>query len=125
MASVTSIKKAADYVLKTPILRQFMLPVAKTFTYLSGYREIGLRLDDLMIEETPLMQKVISRLPADESYARNYRIITAHQLVLSAKVLPPSKVLKPEEDIPYMLPYILEAEAEEFEKEELNNIAKA
>ncbi|KAG7735440.1 hypothetical protein KL932_004647 [Ogataea haglerorum] len=100
MASVTSIKKAADYVLKTPMLRQFMLP-------------------------TPLMQKVISRLPADESYARNYRIITAHQLVLSAKILPPSKVLKPEEDIPYMLPYILEAEAEELEKEELNHIAKA
>ncbi|KAG7764322.1 hypothetical protein KL931_004844 [Ogataea haglerorum] len=90
-----------------------------TFTLLTS------RLDDLMIEETPLMQKVISRLPADESYARNYRIITAHQLVLSAKILPPSKVLKPEEDIPYMLPYILEAEAEEFEKEELNHIAKA
>ncbi|KAG7825005.1 hypothetical protein KL942_001581 [Ogataea angusta] len=112
MASVTSIKKAADYVLKTPMLRQHR----SLLTF---------RLDDLMIEETPLMQKVISRLPADESYARNYRIITAHQLVLSAKVLPPSKVLKPEEDIPYMLPYILEAEAEEFEKEELNNIAKA
>ncbi|KAH3662317.1 hypothetical protein OGAPHI_005568 [Ogataea philodendri] len=87
--------------------------------------ELGLILDDLIIEENPLMQTVLSRLPAEESYARNFRIITAHQLTLSAKVLPPSKVLKPEEDIRYLLPYILEAEAEAAEKEELNNIAKA
>ena len=69
------------------------------------------------------MQKAIARLPASESYARNYRILTAHQLSLSQSVLPESKAVKPEEDVPYLTPYILEAEAEAFEKDELNNIS--
>ncbi len=68
------------------------------------------------------MQKAISRLPEQESYARNFRIITAHQLSLSQSILPASKALKPEEDIAYLEPYILEAEAEAVEKDLLNNI---
>lgn len=68
------------------------------------------------------MQKAISRLPADVSYARNYRFITAHQLALSHQLLPPSKAVKPEEDTHYLIPYILEAEKEAFEKAELDNI---
>lgn len=68
------------------------------------------------------MQKAISRLPADESYARNYRFITAHQLSLSHQLLPESKAVKPEEDTNYLVPYILEAEKEAFEKAELDSI---
>lgn len=67
------------------------------------------------------MQKAISRLPAEESYARNYRIIAAHQLALSADILPDSKAIKPSEDTPYLTPYLLEAEAEIAEKAALNN----
>ncbi|GMF37953.1 unnamed protein product [[Candida] boidinii] len=123
MASLTHVLKQADFVLKTPLLRQILVPTAKIFTYYAGYREMGLKLDDVLIEETPVMQKAIARLPASESYARNYRILTAHQLSLSQSVLPESKAVKPEEDIPYLTPYILEAEAEAFEKDELNNIS--
>lgn len=68
------------------------------------------------------MQKAISRLPADESYARNYRFITAHQLALSHQLLPANKAVKPEEDTHYLIPYILEAEKEAFEKAELDSI---
>lgn len=121
MSTLTAVKKQAEFVLRTPLLRQIALPAAKVFTSLSGYRSLGLKLDDLLIEETPEMQKAISRLPAEESYARNYRIISAHQLAVSIDVLPKEKELKPEEDTPYLTPYILEAEAEAFEKEALNN----
>lgn len=121
MSTVTLVKKQADFILKTPLLRQLLLPAAKVFTNFSGYRNMGLKLDDLIWEENPAMQKAISRLPTEESYARNYRIMTCHQLAVSVDVLPDSKAIKAEEDTPYLLPYILEAEAEIAEKEALNN----
>lgn len=121
MSTVTLVKKQAEFVLKNPLLRQLMVPAAKVFTNLSGYRNLGLKLDDLLIEETPAMQKAISRLPAEESYARNYRIIAAHQLAVSIDVLPDSRALQAKDDTPYLTPYILEAEAEIAEKEALNN----
>ncbi|GMM33248.1 ubiquinol--cytochrome-c reductase subunit 7 [Saccharomycopsis crataegensis] len=120
--SVTSIVKTVDFILKTPALASVLVPVSKVFTELSGYRKIGLRFDDLIAEETPIMQKAISRLPASESYARNFRIITAHQCTLSHQLLPLSKQVKPEEDVPYLIPYILEAEAEAAEKKELDEM---
>lgn len=122
MTSVSAVKKQAEFILHTPILRQLFVPVAKTFTYFSGYRNMGLRLDDLLWEENPIVQTAIRRLPADESYARNFRILTAHQLSLSHDVLPDAKAVQPEEDVPYLTPYILEAEAAAKEKEDLNNI---
>lgn len=121
MSTLSLVKKQADFILNTPLLRQLALPASKYFTALAGYRNVGLRLDDLLIEETPVAQKAISRLPTEESYARNYRIITAHQLFLSHDLLPESKVLKAEDDVPYLTPYILEAEAEAAEREALNN----
>ena len=74
------------------------------------------------MEETPVMQKAISRLPDEEIYARNYRFITAHQCSLSHQLLPANQAVKPEEDTHYLVPYILEAEKEAFEKAELDNI---
>lgn len=125
MATLTSVIKSCDYVLKTPMLKSVLVPSSKWFTKLSGYRKLGLRLDDILIEETPVMQKAISRLPAEESYLRNYRILTAHQLSLSHNLLPESKQVSDEDDTAYLTPYILEAEAENAEKAELDNISFA
>lgn len=80
------------------------------------------RFNDLILEETPIAQKALSRLPEEEIYARNFRMITAHQCALSHQLLPPSKAVKPEEDSHYLIPYLLEAEKEAFEKVELDNI---
>lgn len=96
--------------------------MAKTYVAYSGYREMGLKLNDLFAEESPVMQKAIARLPESESYARNFRILTAHQCSLSHTLLPADKAVKPEEDTHYLLPYILEAEKEAFEKAELDNM---
>lgn len=120
--SFTSIVRTANFILSRPTLSKVVVPVAKAFCNYAGYREMGLKFNDLLLEETPIMQKALRRLPADESYARVYRLINAHQLSLSHDLLPASKAVKPQEDDHYLLPYILEAENEAFERAELDNI---
>ena len=122
MASLTSVVKATDFVLKTPILAKIFVPLGKLYCQYSGYRQMGLRFDDLICEESDVMQTAIRRLPPSEVYARNFRMITAHQCAFTHHLLPENKQLKPEDDIPYLTPYILEAEAEAAEKELLDNI---
>lgn len=68
------------------------------------------------------MEKAIQRLPANELYARNFRQLTAAQNAITHHLLPVEKQVKPEEDKPYLLPYLLELEAEAAEREQLNNI---
>lgn len=49
-------------------------------------------------------------------------MLTAHQCSLSHQLLPPNKAVKASEDDHYLIPYLLEAEKEAFEKKELDNI---
>ncbi|BAO37656.1 cytochrome b-c1 complex subunit 7 [Kluyveromyces marxianus] len=121
----TSIVKIGDYILKTPALAKVVVPIAHQFINLSGYRKMGLRFDDLIEEENDIAQTALRRLPADESYARIYRIVNAHQLALTHHLLPKEKYLKAEDDVPYLTPYLLEAEAFAKEKEELDNLEVA
>lgn len=120
--SFTSIVKMGDFILKSPALSKVCVPVAHQFIKYAGYRKLGLRFDDLITEETPLMQTVLKRMPQDESYERVYRIIRAHQSELTHHLLPRNQWIKAHDDIPYLLPYILEAEAAAKEKEELDNL---
>ncbi|CAI5760606.1 unnamed protein product [Candida verbasci] len=120
--SVTSIVKVANFILSRPTLAKVVTPIAQKFVAYAGYREMGLKFNDLLQEESPVMQKALKRLPEDVSYARVNRLITAHQLSLSHHILPADKAVKPEEDDHYLIPYILEAEKEAFEKAELDNI---
>ena len=122
MSSLTTVVKAVDFILKTPVLAKAFVPLGKLYCQYAGYRQIGLRFDDLIAEESDVMQTAIRRLPPSESYARNYRMLTAHQCAFTHHLLPESKQLKPEDDIPYLTPYILEAEAEAAERELLDNI---
>ncbi|CCC66581.1 hypothetical protein NCAS_0A00200 [Naumovozyma castellii] len=123
--SFTSIVKIGDYILKSPTLSKFCVPVAQKFVKYSGYRKLGLTFNDILAEENPVMQTAIRRLPEEDSYARNYRIIRAHQTELTHHLLPRNEWIKAQEDVPYLLPYILEAEAATKEKEELDNLEVA
>lgn len=120
--SLTSIVKIGDQILKSAALSKILVPVAHQFVKLSGYRELGLKFDDLISEENPIAQTALRRLPEDESYARIFRIIRAHQTELTHHLLPKNEWIQPQEDVPYLLPYILEAEAAAKEKEELDNL---
>ncbi|SCV02848.1 LANO_0G00606g1_1 [Lachancea nothofagi CBS 11611] len=118
----TSIAKMGDFILKSPALSKVVVPVAHQFVKFAGYREMGLRFDDIVSEENDLVQKALARLPSDESYARNFRMLRAHQLSLTHHLLPKAQWVKSEEDKPYLFPYLLEAEAEAKEKEDLDNL---
>ncbi|KAF8453484.1 cytochrome b-c1 complex subunit 7 [Terfezia claveryi] len=91
---------------------------------LAGYRKIGLLADDLISEEDPIVQQALKRLPPKASYDRVYRMRRAMQCSLSHTLLPPNEQTKPEEDIPYLLPYINELLREKAEREELDALTK-
>ncbi|CAL9738644.1 cytochrome b-c1 complex subunit 7, mitochondrial [Monosporozyma servazzii] len=120
--SFTSIVKIGDYILKSPTLSKVCVPVAKKFVNLAGYRKLGLRYNDLLSEENPILQTALRRLPEDESYSRNYRIIRAHQQELTHQLLPRNEWVKATDDANYLMPYILEAEAEAIERDQLDNL---
>lgn len=121
MATHTSIVKAGDFILRTPALKAIFVPAAKVFCSYAGYRQLGLKFDDLIHEENPVVAKALSRLPSEEVYARNFRMLTAIQCAITHHLLPAEKALKPSEDTPYLLPYLLEVEAEIAEKQQLDN----
>lgn len=120
--SFTSIAKVGEYILKSPTLSKICVPVANQYVKFAGYRKLGLTYNDLIAEENPIVQTALKRLPEDEAYARNYRIIRAHQSELTHHLLPKNEWIKAQDDTPYLLPYILEAEAEAIEKAELDNL---
>ena len=111
-----------DFILRSPSLSKVVVPVANQFVKLAGYRQLGLKFDDIIAEENNVAQLALKRIPEDESYSRAFRIIRAHQTVLTHHLLPQKQWIKAEEDTPYLLPYLLEAEAEIKEKEDLDNL---
>ncbi|AOW06366.1 cytochrome b-c1 complex subunit 7 [Yarrowia lipolytica] len=122
MASITSVVKTSELILKSPLLSKIVVPLAKTYVKFSGYRQLGFKMNDLIIEETPNMQLALRRLPPTESYDRVYRLIRATQFSLSHKLATGNDITKPEEDDHYLIPYILDVEAEAFEKDALDNL---
>ncbi|KAF5099414.1 hypothetical protein D0Z03_001034 [Geotrichum reessii] len=104
-ASFASIVKVSEYILSSPFLSKIFVPASKGFVNLSGYRNLGLKLDER------------------ESYDRVYRLLQASQLSLSAKILPKDQAMTAQEDKPYLFPYLLEAEKAAFERATLDNIS--
>ena len=48
----------APYIKRVPALAKMLKPVAAAYTHLAGYRQMGLKYDDILIEENPEVQKV-------------------------------------------------------------------
>ncbi|KAK3817279.1 MAG: cytochrome b-c1 complex subunit 7 [Benniella sp.] len=97
-------------------------PVANAFVNAAGYRQLGLRYDDILREETDIIREAINRLPEEELYGRVFRMKHAFQYSLSHTIATPDKKLKPEDDIRYLTPVIDEVAAEFTEREDFNNI---
>lgn len=49
---------AAKYVQSSPLLLRFVKPVANAYAWAAGYRQLGLKYDDLLIEENANTQRV-------------------------------------------------------------------
>ncbi|KAF9346481.1 Cytochrome b-c1 complex subunit 7 [Mortierella sp. AD094] len=103
-------------------LSGMLQPVANAFVNAAGYRQLGLRYDDVLREETDIIREAVNRLPEEESYERVFRMKTAFQYSLSHTVATKEGALKPEDDIRYLTPIIDEVAAEFAEKEDFNNI---
>ncbi|KAJ6012759.1 hypothetical protein N7499_012636 [Penicillium canescens] len=112
----------ANYIVKRPLLKRWMQPLANWYTDAAGYRRLGLKFDDLIPEESENVQKAIKRLPSKEAYDRVFRIRRAFQCSISHTLLPANEQTKPEEDVEYLSPIIREIEKEVKEREDLDNL---
>ncbi|KAH6627151.1 cytochrome b-c1 complex subunit 7 [Chaetomium sp. MPI-SDFR-AT-0129] len=112
----------SPFVLRRPWLKQLLTPLASWYANAAGYRQMGLKADDLLSEENEDVLKAISRLDAKENYDRIYRIRRATQLSLQQKILPRNEWTKPEEDTPYLSPILEQVYAENQEKEALDTL---
>lgn len=109
----------AKFVMKRSWLNSWMKPLANWYTNVAGYRQLGLRADDLIPEESETVLLALKRLPPKEAYDRVFRMRRAFQCSLAHQLLPKEEQTKPEEDIPYLTPIIEEIEAEMKEREDL------
>jgi len=99
-----------------------MTPLAEWYTNAAGYRRLGLRADDLIPEESHIVQLALKRLPPKEAYDRVFRLRRAFQCSLSHTLLPAEEQTKPDEDREYLGPIIREIEKEIKEREDLDNL---
>lgn len=122
MSTFTQLEKIRKYIYASPALKSVFLPASRIYTNLAGYRNLGLKTEDLFIEENEVVKTALSRIPAEESYKRVYRIAVAFQASLTQQLAAPADRISPEEDTSYLVPYLLEAEAQIKEREELDNL---
>ncbi|KAI2606085.1 cytochrome b-c1 complex subunit 7 [Hypoxylon fragiforme] len=112
----------APFVLKRPWLRNLLTPAASWYVNLAGYRKLGLRFDDLVVEEDEDVLKALKRLPPQVAYDRVYRLRRAFQCSTTHKLLPKEEWTKDEEDVPYLAPIIEQIRAEQKEKNDLDTL---
>ncbi|EEA27966.1 ubiquinol-cytochrome c reductase complex 14 kDa protein [Talaromyces pinophilus] len=117
-----SVPSLTSYVVKRPYLKRWLQPIAEWYTNAAGYRRLGLRADDLIPEESELVQQAIKRLPPKEAYDRVFRLRRAFQCSISHTLLPAEEQTKPAEDVEYLSPIIRELQKEAQEREDLDNL---
>ncbi|KAM5352597.1 hypothetical protein ACJ41O_005319 [Fusarium nematophilum] len=113
----------APFILRRPWLAKIFQPAASWYVNAAGYRQLGLRYDDLLEEENENAQKALKRLSNRESYERIYRIRRAVQCSIQHKLLPKEQWTTKAQDVPYLQPVIEQVAAEKAEKNELDSIA--
>ncbi|KAK4942106.1 Cytochrome b-c1 complex subunit 7, mitochondrial [Elasticomyces elasticus] len=94
----------APYILKRPWLKRWMMPLANWYAEAAGYRQLGLKADDLIPEENDIVQLALKRLPPKEAYDRVFRLRRAFQ------------------DKEYLSPIIRQIEAELKERADLDSV---
>ncbi|KAL4964809.1 ubiquinol--cytochrome-c reductase subunit 7 [Aspergillus stella-maris] len=113
----------ANFIIKRPALRRWIQPIANWYVDAAGYRKLGLRHDDLIPEESQVVQTALKRLPPKEAYDRIFRIRRAFQCSISHTLLPLEEHTKPSEDVEYLSPIIREIEKQEKERADLDNLS--
>ncbi|PSN63883.1 14 kDa subunit of cytochrome bd ubiquinol oxidase [Corynespora cassiicola Philippines] len=112
----------APYIVKRPWLLKWMKPLSNWYCNAAGYRQLGLKADDLIPEENDTVQLALKRLPPKEAYDRVFRLRRAFQLSVAHQLLPKEEWTKPEDDHAYLSQYIEQIEAEFKEREDLESM---
>ena len=92
------------------------------YVYACGYRQMGLRADDLRMEEYPDVATALNRLTEEEQNQRIFRIKRASDLSMKHQILPREEWTKPEEDIFYLNSLIEQAKTERKEREQWDRL---
>ncbi|GAA5836956.1 hypothetical protein JCM11251_004458 [Rhodosporidiobolus azoricus] len=106
----------AKQVKASPTLYKMLLPVASRLASFSGWRQVGLKYDDILIEENDTVQTALGRLSERQSYDRAFRLRQASQCSIAHADLPKAQWVKPEEDVRYLKPLVKEVEEEVSER---------
>ncbi|PWN91792.1 14 kDa subunit of cytochrome bd ubiquinol oxidase [Acaromyces ingoldii] len=116
MATALEGLSLAKYIKASPALSRLIRPVANAYARAAGHRQMGLRYDDLVMEERESVQKALGRLDSREAYDRAFRLKQAIHLSVLHRELPKEQWLKPEEDTRYLTPLIEEVQKEAEER---------
>ncbi|KAJ7581071.1 cytochrome bd ubiquinol oxidase subunit [Mycena floridula] len=106
----------APYVNSSRTLSKWLTPLAKWYTQRMGYRQYGLKYDDILVEEREDVQKALGRLTPQEGYDRAFRLKRAAHCSVLHQNLPKDQWVKPEEDVRYLAPYVSQVAKEEAER---------
>jgi len=112
----------AGYVRSSKTLSRWLKPVSVWYANLAGYRRMGLRYDDLLIEERDDVQKALGRLSTREAYDRAFRVKQASQASVLHQDLPKDKWVPVSEDKRYLKPHVLEVAMEDLERQKWDSL---
>jgi len=113
----------APYVKSSRTLSKYIKPLATWYANISGYRKYGYKYDDLLLEERPDVQRALTRLTPREYYDRTYRLKRASQASVLHAPLQKDLWVKPEEDVRYLKPHVLDVEKETNERAYWDNLS--
>ncbi|GAA5913676.1 hypothetical protein JCM6882_008716 [Rhodosporidiobolus microsporus] len=97
-------------------LYKVLKPIADRYAQFAGYRQVGLMVEDLQIEESDVVQKALGRLSERQAYDRAFRLRQASMCSIAHADLPKAQWMKPEEDVRYLKDHVLDVEAENAER---------
>ncbi|EIM90466.1 cytochrome bd ubiquinol oxidase subunit [Stereum hirsutum FP-91666 SS1] len=106
----------APIVRKSPTLLSWTKPFANWYVDKMGYRKVGFKYDDLLVEERDDVQRALGRLTPAEAYDRAFRLKRASQASVQHKDLPKDQWTKPEEDSRYLKPHVVDVAQENAER---------
>ncbi|CEH17152.1 cytochrome bd ubiquinol oxidase [Ceraceosorus bombacis] len=105
-----------NFVKRSPVLLRALTPLAKAYAQSSGFRQLGLKYDDLLIEENDDVQKALKRLSPREQYDRAARLRAASQYSVLHRDASKEHWIKPEEDVRYLQPIVDQVKKAEEER---------
>ncbi|KAG6828669.1 hypothetical protein H0H92_007084 [Tricholoma furcatifolium] len=113
----------ASQVKSSKALYKIVKPIANWYAQASGYRQLGFKYDDLLVEERDDVQRALTRLTVREKYDRAYRMKRASQASVLHAPLPKEQWTTVAEDVRYLKPHVVEVAKEDAERQMWDNLA--